>query len=516
MKSRVFRNAAANFASALAASAVQLCTLPVLIALVGLDGYALVGFHASLLGLAAAFDLGLSVSLTRRIAMSGGEADAAKRRDLLFSYERVFMILGAFVGGSVMLSSGWISSHWLVVPAESQVEVGASILLMGMLLAARWLTLPPTAFLIGRQMQVELAVVTVGVALLANAGGVLFMMLTGTGIPGFLAWSLLVTLLQAFVLRKRCWLQFGGIGGKAAFSRGIFSTEAGFSVRLAAMGFMAVVLGHVDKILISALVPLEQFGLLSMAVLLGSGITLIVLPLFNAVIPGIYAAALADDGEALRTASAAAERLVSTAVVPIALLLIAFGGPMVHVWTGSTALAGQAGPVVALVSLGLALNALMYIPYAVQLARGWLLPSLVANALQCLLLVPMVMLLTRHFGVVGGACAGPVLAAVHLLVAVPLVYRRCLGQRGGGAFFLRIARQHAVLMVLVAGLFLAYPEDLTRMMSGALLALIVSAVAIWAWLQSRRELASALRDLASMDGQAQGAAQLPGLAQTER
>jgi hypothetical protein len=75
---------------------------------------------------------------------------------------------------------------------------------------------------------------------------------------------------------------------------------------------------------------------------------------------------------------------------------------------------------------GTALNGLMSLPTAVQLAYGWTSLAIATNLVAVAALVPMMFVLTYRFGAAGGAAAWVLLNSAYVLLALPLMHRRIL------------------------------------------------------------------------------------------
>jgi O-antigen/teichoic acid export membrane protein len=76
--------------------------------------------------------------------------------------------------------------------------------------------------------------------------------------------------------------------------------------------------------------------------------------------------------------------------------------------------------------VGSAINALLYLPYILQLAFGWTKLPLLASLISISILVPLMFPMTKHFGPVGAALIWPILNVLNMLITVPIMHRRLL------------------------------------------------------------------------------------------
>jgi hypothetical protein len=111
-----------------------------------------------------------------------------------------------------------------------------------------------------------------------------------------------------------------------------------------------------------------------------------------------------------------------------------FAKEILLVWTRDVDVAGRSAPIATVLVIGMALNALMSLPYALQLAHGWTGLGLRINLSLLILLVPATYLMTVRFGPVGAAGAWVLLNGLYMLVGVPLMHRRLLPGHMGAWF----------------------------------------------------------------------------------
>ena len=97
--------------------------------------------------------------------------------------------------------------------------------------------------------------------------------------------------------------------------------------------------------------------------------------------------------------------------------------------------------------VGMALNALMYMPYSLQLAHGWTSIGLFITIFLIFTLVPVIYFMTMRYGPVGAAGAWVILNSIYMLIGVPLTHRRLL--KGEAWLWLRRDLLPPLLTVLV-------------------------------------------------------------------
>jgi O-antigen/teichoic acid export membrane protein len=457
--STVTRNLAASLLATGWTSLVQLAVVPALIGLVGVASFALVGFYGVLIAALGVLDFGLSLGLTRKMAgMRLGGDEAMRAADTLRTYEIVFCAAGLTIGAAIVLAAPFVARIWLSSTVLLEADIRDCVRLMGLLVALRWPMAPYTAALQGLQKQVDLNVLNAAALTVAGFGGVALLMTVDPSIKIFFAWQALCTAIHLLLLRRLALRELPRAARRGRFAGGTVTEGWRFSSGITVLTLTIIILTQTDKLILSKLVTLEEFGYFSIALVVASALHIITLPVFNAILPKLYAHASADDEAGLRSSFASACALMNALFVPAALLLILFPNEILQLWIRDPETASRAGPLLALLATGTLLNGFMNVPFALQLARGNTAVGVRINLVLCVLMVPAILALTLRFGIVGGAAVSPILNGLYLLAGMPLTYKLCLGSRQWTAFYANLARQQGAAILLLLAARLAFPS----------------------------------------------------------
>jgi O-antigen/teichoic acid export membrane protein len=162
-------------------------------------------------------------------------------------------------------------------------------------------------------------------------------------------------------------------------------------------------------------------------------------------------------------------------IAPLAGVLILFSDEILAIWLGSTDAARKVAPLASVLVIGTALNGLVNVPYALQLAYGWTRIGSYLSALLLVMFVPSLILLTSAFGALGAAIAWAAINALYVLIAIPLTHQRLLPDEARrwavedtalpllaagtvvllGRAVLRAPMEQAVAIGAIAGIFMA-------------------------------------------------------------
>jgi O-antigen/teichoic acid export membrane protein len=117
---------------------------------------------------------------------------------------------------------------------------------------------------------------------------------------------------------------------------------------------------------------------------------------------------------------------MAVTVLPVAAVIASFAWTVLELWTGNSQVAQNGHLVLALLITGNALNAMLNVPYGLQVAAGRVSLVMVLNFAAAALMLPLAILLSLRYGAPGGGAAWLIVNAVYVAVGMPLIHRRLL------------------------------------------------------------------------------------------
>jgi O-antigen/teichoic acid export membrane protein len=199
-----------------------------------------------------------------------------------------------------------------------------------------------------------------------------------------------------------------------------------FSLSIAFTSSVWVLVTQTDKLLLSKLLPLTDYGYFTLAVLAASGVMMISGPISSALLPRMARLQAQGDEAELISLYRRATQMVAVIAIPACLVLAFFAEQVLWVWTGDAYAAKQAAPVLRLYALGNGFLAIAAFPYYLQFAKGDLKLHLIGSILFILLLVPLLIYATWNYGVTGAGYAWLSANALYFFLWVPRVHNKFL------------------------------------------------------------------------------------------
>jgi len=421
----VKRNLVANYIGAGWAGLMNLAFLPLYIDYLGIEAYGLVGLFATIQAWFALLDLGLSPTLNREMArFSAGQHTQQSIRDLLRSMECIYAGIAVLLTIAMITMSSVMATKWLKTSQLSSGVVTEAFILMGIGLAFRWMTVLYRSAILGLQRQVWLNGLTVLTATLRGPGAVGVLAVTPT-IQAFFMFQAVVSLVEMAALLQKTYRLLPKVE-KARFGLSTLESVWKFAAGMTTITVLATLLTQVDKVILSRILLLSDFGYFTFATTVAGAIYILIIPVANVAYPRFSEiVALGNESQLIDEYHRFAQ-LVSVLVIPAALVLSAFSHEIVLIWSGNEETAAHTARIISFWVLGSALNGLMYIPYMAQLAYGWSRLTVMVNVLAVVLIIPAFLIFVPKFGGIAAAYIWIIINSGYILLNISLMHTRIL------------------------------------------------------------------------------------------
>lgn len=404
-----------------------LAFIPLYIHYLGIAAWGLVGFMSMLQAWLTLLDMGLTPTLNREMArFKAGAHGAQSIRDLLRSLEMIYGVVAVVLVGIVWLSAPWVSVKWLSTTQLSATSMAQAISIMGFVLATRMVEQVYRGAIQGLQRQVWLNVAQSVLATLRWAGVIAVLVWVSPSIEAFFLWQGLVSALSVAVLARQTYHILPPSERFARFDMAAIVRIRGFAGGMAATTFLALLLTQVDKLMLSKLVTLEEFGYYALAASVAAALYFLATPIVTAVLPHLTELVAKSEQVALIDTYHKSSQTLAAAMIPGALVMAAFAEPLLYVWTGNVSLSHQAAPLLSLLALGTLCNGFMHVPYMIQLAHGWTSFAVRMNIVAVGFIVPAILWAVPHFGAIGAAWVWLILNIGYVFIGMHFMHRRLL------------------------------------------------------------------------------------------
>lgn len=491
------RNLSLGIASSIWSALIGLAVVPFYIKYLGVESYGLIGFFVTLQAIFGLLDMGMAPTINREVArctVSGAMDEAGQ---LLSTLAIIYWSMAVTIAVTVLVLAPWIAESWLQSKILTNESLTHAVMLMGVVVACRWPVGLYQGVLLGAQRlgtssAISLIMVTVG-----NIGAVAIIALVSPSIEAFFIWQASMGIIYVVLLRKVAWQIVGG-NRQYKFDIERLKSVWRFSVGMSGVAVMGVILIQMDKVLLSKILSLEDFGKYMLAWTVANGLYVILTPTFNVIYPRLSANVASGETKKLVAFYRTGSRLLAVVIFPLAMAIALASNEIIALWTQNQLLATKLASIVQLLVIGTALNGIMHFPYALQLAFGSARLPLIITIVLAIVFAPLVIILSSTYGLEGGGGAWLVLNILYVVFGTWLTHRHFL--RGMAVKWLSVDVGIPLLISLIVmlpgaklmnenngnliNIVIAFLLALGAMLIGALIAKI---------LQARTELTEAKR-----------------------
>lgn len=416
-------NILANYLGAGVIALAPLLALPWYLSALGPAQFGLIGVMTLFQAVLGLLDAGMGQALVREMAVRFAVTETARLKTaaLLFGFERIYWLFALLVGCLVWVFAHWIASSWLnlgTVPLSAgkiAVEGAAAIFV------AQFPGSVYRSLLMGAQAQVRLNAVMLVSALLRHGCAVVAVVMWPS-LETYVLCHAVAALLETLIRRHMAWkllsVECRLVTWDAAELRPVWRTVIGLS-GAALLGALTV---QMDKIVLSRMATLEQFGFYTVASSVALGVLQFIHPLVQAVLP--RAIQLRGAPRALRSLCLKLSWLVAILVVAGALMFKLAGHWLLTTWLNNVHAVVVIYPLLTVLLAGTALNAFYNVGYIHWLVHDRVRRVLQVNLVSFVLAVTLVPWLVLWKGSMGATFGWLVINLIGLLLSLEWLKRK--------------------------------------------------------------------------------------------
>lgn len=425
-RASIRRNILANYASQIYAMIIGVVMAPIYLSFMGKEAYGLVGFFTMMTAWFQLLDMGLTPTLARETArFRGGAIGVDMLRSHMRALEVVFGIVALAGAAAILLMSDQIAEHWLKVKELPLQQVSHAVMLMGLAVPLRWMSGLYRGVVNGFEHQVWLSGYNIAIATARFVGVLAIFVTLGATPVHFFVYQLVVAFAELAGLMAATYaLVRRGDGPLEKFSWRPLAGNLGFSLTIAVSATIWVVVMQTDKLILSRILSLAEYGIFSVAIVAASAINAANIPFNQALLPRLTRLIAENDDAGVAAVYSAATQAVCVLMIPAVTMFAFFSAPILQAWTGDAQVVSRGAPVLCLYAIGNGCVSLNSFVYYIQYAKGDLRLHFVGHALLLALLVPAYFLEAPLYGPIGTGAVWAAVNGLYTLVWVPVVHAR--------------------------------------------------------------------------------------------
>ena len=401
--------------------------VPFYLQYLGAEAYGLVGFFALMQSWMALLDMGLSPTLSREVAkIKSNSNDIEKQlfKNLLHSLEFVFIIISIVLSVSIIFFSDWIAQSWLHIGNLDVQSVTYCISLMGVIIGFRFITTLYNSGIAGAEAQVWLNGANIVLNTLRFVGVLIVLHFIDNDIKLFFEYQVIIGILTFFIFIFKFYklLDIGKF--TIYFSYQNIKPIIPFAMGIAYTGGIWVFLTQLDKLLLSNILSLKEYGYFAIIALVANAIIQLMMPIGQALQPRMVSLLYQDKEREMLLLYRKATQFMAVFIFSVAGVIAVYSYELLYSWTGDIQASLWGKDILFWYVMGNAILAIGTFQYALQFAHGKMKMHVQYNTIVALISVPLIYFTAYSYGAVGVAILWFGLRVVSFFVWVPIVHHK--------------------------------------------------------------------------------------------
>ncbi len=423
------RNTIANFIGQGYSVLIGILMLPLYLQFLGPEAFGLVGFFTVLQGWLSLFDVGLSPTIARQIACIRGKGknEIITFHRLLHTIELFFLIMSISIVIIVWIASPWLSTNWLSVNNISLSIVGNSIAIMGVIIGMRFFASLYRSGIQGMEHQVWINTANITIATMRFVLIYVILRWISHNPLDFFLFQLVVSVIEILIMSLKFYKIVPSIGDRSKKVWGFYWSSIRpvlpFISGIAFTSFLWVFLTQTDKLILTHLLPLKEYGYFALAVVAANGILLLSSPISNSILPRMTLLLSQGKEVEMITLYRKSTQFVAAIIIPVSGVMALYSNYVLYVWTGNKEVALSAAPILTWFTLGNGILTVGAFQYYLQYAHGKIGLHAINTTINALVQIPIFIYATLKYGALGAAFSWFIIRLLAFLVWPPIVHR---------------------------------------------------------------------------------------------
>jgi O-antigen/teichoic acid export membrane protein len=467
---KVKKNIFFNVIGSLVSSVLALFFMPYYFKTMGAESYAVLGFFVSLQVWFALIDLGLVPTLSNQMAhYKSGKLNKKNTVNFLKSVEIFYILITVFLGLIFYYGSSYFSHFWFKPNVLPLISIQKTISLLGLVISLKLFEEVYRASISAMQFQIWLNIAQIILSTFRWVGGFVVILSFGEKLEAFFIWQLLISAITLVILRHQLYKYLNPITFQYKFSFNCLWKARKFTSGIFGISFFALALTQADKILLSGILNLKEYGYYIFSSSLSGVLGLIILPIGNAAYPYFINLKSQNNKNKLGDFFHKSCQWVSFLIIPLACNISFFAYQVIYAWTGDSVIAENVSPILKILIIGNLLSSFIYIPYIIQIAYKWTTLTLLLNLLGFFIMIPGLFYLVPIYGAKGAAYLWLIINLIFAVGVAIFMYKKILINHRNKWLFYSILIPTAFSFIFCGAVkFLSIPfflEELSRVQS---------------------------------------------------
>jgi len=421
-------NAIANYFGYGYTAVIALAITPFYFQHVGVEAFGLIGFFVVLQTWLSLLDMGLAATLGRHSALlRGPNQNFMDFQNLLKSFELLFFGIALVTVLSIYLSSDWLAYSWIKPVSLDPESVSYCIALMGVIVGLRLYSTMYRSGINGFEDQVWINIIQFTISSLRYIGAYIFIAYVSNDIIRFFEYQLAIAILEAILLKRRFYQKLPVFESQIKWLKidwRIFKKSLPFTQSIAYTSVILIAITQLDKLLLSGILTLEDFGYFSLITLISGAILSLAIPVFLAFLPRMTLLLSRGDHKGMLNAYSNMTQVTTWVTGALSTMVFIFSKELLFSLTGSNLTYKWGDEVIYWYVAGSFLFVLGTFQYYLQNALGSLKLYVIGLTIAFVLMMPIIYGVAFSYGAIGTGQLWFFFSLIWFLVLTPIVHQQ--------------------------------------------------------------------------------------------
>ncbi len=202
------------------------------------------------------------------------------------------------------------------------------------------------------------------------------------------------------------------------------SASYNYTLGMAIISIQSIFLGQIDKIILSTILTLSEFGLYSIIISIASIVFVSIFPIVNTFGPKACELRASNKHREIRLYYHATTKIISVIIGSVGMIVIYYTEVIVRLWLGNINISTDTITNIKLIVIGNIINGLCWLPFQLQNAYGWIRYGIISNGLTALFIVPILLYITPQYGIEGASYVWIVLNIFYITIGIFIMHRK--------------------------------------------------------------------------------------------
>lgn len=430
-KKKSNRNIVSNIFTKVFTSFIALIFVPIYVSIIGLDYFGIIAIFTLISSIFGIFDLGISNSLNRLIAVNIDNTNSySKLINQTKALEILYWLIGLILALIGIALSRFISEQLAISNTFPPERMRYVIAIFAILFFIQWPTNFYSAGLYGLQKHSLLNFSNIGMLLLRNLLGLVYLKFYDNSIEGFLIWQCIgyfVWTLTLFIIFHKV---FPTNYVKFKFSFDLIKDLIPFAKGLFFISIFSVLITQFDKIILAKLLPIEQLGIYGISAIAASTVQYYAIGFYTAMFPKFSSLSSSNQNgdNQLKTLFNEVTMICAILTYTTMSIYVVYSFELIFLWTNNMEIVKASQNIIIVLTIATAFHSQSSLFLALQLSKKQTLIPIVKNIMILTILIPISIFFVKNYGVIGAAIAWLIVSALSLIFEPLITYKKILGK----------------------------------------------------------------------------------------